>query len=70
MELRIGRGRGRGGRPIGNVDLREEIRNMRARLDVLEIGRHHVHTGDTSNEEFYEDEEETTTETLEVKILK
>ena len=70
MELIIGRGRGRRGRPIGNADLREEIRNLRARLDVLEIGRHHEHTGDTSDEEFFEEEEETTTENPKVKILK
>ena len=70
MELIIGRGRGRWGRPIGNADLREEIRNLRARLDVLETGRHHEHTGDTSDEEVFEEEEETTAETPEVKLLK
>ena len=43
---------------------------MRERLDVLETGRLHEHTGDTSDEEVFEEEEETTTETPEVKILK
>ena len=70
MGVRVGRGRGRRGRPIGNAYLREEIRNMRERMDVLEIDRHHEHTGDTSDEEVFEEEEETTVETPEVKILK
>ena len=39
-------------------------------MDVLETGRHHEHTGDTSDEEVFEEEEETTAETPEVKILK
>ena len=36
-------------------------------MDVLEIDRHHEHTGDTSDEEVFEEEEETTAETPEVK---
>ena len=43
---------------------------MRARLDVLETGRHHEHTRDTSDEEVFEEEEETTAETPEVKNTK
>ena len=35
MEVRVGRGRGRQGRPIANAKLREEIRNMRASLEDL-----------------------------------
>ena len=70
MEVRVGRGQGRRGRPIANADLGEEIRTLRKRLEASETRRHHEHTGDTSDEEFYEEEEETTSETPEVKILK
>ena len=69
MEVRIGRGRGRRGRPIANAKLREEVRTLRARLDSLETGIHHEHTGDTSDEEMPE-EEETTVETPEERVLK
>ena len=69
MGIRVGRGRGRRGRPVANADLREEIRNLRERLESLETGRNHEHTGDTSDEEVPEEEEETTTENPEVKIL-
>ena len=70
MGVRVGRGRGRRGRTVANVDLREEIRNLRERLESLETGRNHEHTGDTSDEEVPEEEEEKTTETPRVKILK
>ena len=70
MEVRVGRGRGRRGRPIANAYLREEIRNPRARLEALETHRHHEHTGDTSDEEVPKEEEETTAETLKVKNTK
>ena len=43
---------------------------MRERLEVLQTGIHHEHTGDTRDEEVFEEEEETTAETPEVKILK
>ena len=39
-------------------------------MEALETGRHHEHTGDTSDEQVYEEEEETTVENPEVKILK
>lgn len=45
MEVRVGRGRGRRGRAVANAELRDEIRNLRARLEALETGRHHEHTG-------------------------
>ena len=70
MEFKVGRGRGRRGRPIANADLREEIRTLRARLGALETRRHHDHTGDTSDEEVPKEEEEKIVETPEVKILK
>ena len=38
-------------------------------MDALETGRHHEHTRDTSDEEMPE-EEETTIETLEVRVLR
>ena len=50
MEVRVGRGRGRRGRPVANTDLREEIRALRTRLESLEIDRHYENTGDTSDE--------------------
>ena len=56
----VGRGQGRRGRPIVNADLREKIRTLRARLEALETRRHHENTGDTSDEEVFEEEEETT----------
>ena len=42
---------------------------MRARLDALETGKHHEHTGYTSDEEIPE-EEETTVETPKERVLK
>ena len=39
-------------------------------MEALETCSHHEHTGDTSDEEVHEEEEETTVETREVKILK
>ena len=57
MEVRVGRGRGRRGRPVSNEELREERRTLRARLEALETGIHHEHTGDTSDEEIHEEEE-------------
>ena len=65
MEVKNGRGRGRRGRPIDNSYLREEIRTLRARLEVLEVHRPHEHTRYTSDEE-----EEVTAETPELRILK
>ena len=70
MEVRVGRGRGRRGRPVANVKLREEVRTLRARVDALETGRHHEHTEDTSDEEVPKEEEETTIETPEVRVLR
>ena len=70
MEVRIGRGRGRRGRPVANAELREEIRNLRARLEALETNIHHKHTRDTSNEELSEEEEETIVETPEVRMFR
>ena len=49
--------------------MREEVRNLRARLEALEIYRKHEHIGDTSDEEVLE-EEETTVETHEVIMLR
>ena len=69
MEVRFGRGRGRRGRCVSNAEMREEIRNMRARLEALEISIHHEHTGDTSDEEIPEEEEETIVETAEVRMF-
>ena len=42
---------------------------MRVRMEVLDLCRPHEHTGDTSDEEVSEEEEEITAETPEVKIL-
>ena len=70
MEVGVGRGRDRRGRPVANAELREEIRTLRARLEALETNIHHEHTGDTSDEEIPEEEEETTVETLEVRMLR
>ena len=70
MDVIVGRGWGKRGRHVENVDLREEIKTLRARLEALETRSHHEHTGDTSDEEVPEEEEETTVETPEVKILK
>ena len=50
MEVRVGRGRGRRGRPFANAELREEIRTLRERMEALEIGIHHERTGDRSDE--------------------
>ena len=69
MEVRVGRGQGRRGRPVANTELREEIRTLRARLEALETRRHHENTQDTSGEEVPKEEEETTPKNLEVKIL-
>ena len=67
--MRVGRGRGRRGRHVANANLREDIRTLRARLEASETRRHHENTRDTSGEEVPKEEEETTPETLEVKIL-
>jgi len=48
MDIRIGRGHGRRGRPVGNAELREEVRTLRARLEALETSIHQEHTRDTS----------------------
>ena len=69
MEVIVGRGRGRQGRPVANGELREEMINLRARLEALENGIHHEHTGNTSDEEIPEEEEETTVETLEARMF-
>ena len=69
MEDRVGRGRGRHGRHVANAELRDEVRALRARLEALETGRHHEHTEDTGDEEVPE-EEETTAETPEVRMLR
>ena len=70
MEVRVGRGRGRRGRPVANADLREEIRTLRVGMEAIENHRNHEHNGDTSDEEVLEEEEETIAEIPEVKILK
>ena len=70
MEVKVGRGWGRQGRLVANAKLREDIRNLRARMEALEIGIHHEHTGDTSDEEIPEEEEETTVETSEVRMFR
>ena len=44
MEVRVGRGRGRRGRPVANAELRDEVRTLRARLEAIETSRHHEHT--------------------------
>ena len=50
--------------------MREEIRTLRARLEALETVRYYEHTGDTSDEEIPEEEEETTAKTPEVRMLR
>jgi hypothetical protein len=70
MVVRVGRGQGRRGRLVSNAELREEVRTLRARLDALETSIHHEHTGDTSDEEILEEEEETIVETPEVRVLR
>ena len=69
MDARDGKGRGRRGILVDNAYLREEIRTLRARLEVLEAHKPRGHTGDTSDED-EPGEEEATAETPEVKILK
>ena len=70
MEVRVGRGRGRRGRTAAKADLREEERNLRERLDALEIVRHYEHIGDTSDEEVLEEEEDASVETPKVRMLR
>ena len=70
MEVRVGRGRDRLGRPVANIELREEIRTLRARLEALETDIHHEHAGDTSDEEIPEEEEETTAKTPKVRMFR
>ena len=41
MEVKVGRGRGKRGRPDANANLRENIRTLRARLEALETCRNH-----------------------------
>ena len=53
MKVKGGRGRDRQGKHVANEKLREEVRTLRARLEALETGRHHEHTGDTSDEEVH-----------------
>ena len=70
MEARVGRGRGRRGRPIANLELREEIRTLRGMLESLETGRHHEKTGDKSDEEIPEEGEETNVVSPEVRMFR
>ena len=70
MKFKVERGRGKWGIPIANAELREEIRNLRARLEALETNIHHKHTRDTSDEELSEEEEETIVETPEVRMFR
>ena len=50
MAFRIGRGRGgRGGRPIANAEVMEELRVMREEMtDMREFGRRDPEVGDVS----------------------
>ena len=70
MESRVGRGQGRRGRPVANLELREEIRTLRERMEALEAGIHHENTRDTSDKEIPEEEEETAAETHEVRMFR
>ena len=69
MEVRVGRGRGRQGRPVANAELREEKRTLRARLEALETSILHEHTGNTSDKEIPK-KEEIIVETHEVRIFR
>ena len=44
MEVGVGRGRERRGRHVVNVELREEIRTLRARMESIETNRRHEQT--------------------------
>ena len=70
LEVTVGKSWGRRGRPVANVELREEIRTLRARMEALETGRHHEHVGEISDEDIPEGEEETTVETPEVRMFR
>ena len=70
MEVKVGRGQGRWGRHVSNAELREEIITLRERMEALETGIHHEHTGDTIDEEIPEEEEKTTVETPEVRMFR
>ena len=60
MVVRIGRGRGRGrGRPLANDKVIEEMREVRARMGAVELGRQRDPVeGDVSEPEGDEQEEE------------
>ena len=62
MAVRIGRGRGRGrGRPTTNAEVMEEVRELRARMPTMELGRQRdLVAGDVSELEKEEHEEEET----------
>ena len=71
--MRAGRAQGRGGRPMGNVKLREEIRRLQACLQAMEVGRQRDHKArDVSEvgEEAREKGAAHVEEALEVKLLR
>lgn len=58
MAVRVGGARGRGrGRPTANAEITEEVRELRARMAAIELGRHPV-AEDVSEPEDEEHEEE------------
>ena len=57
MNRRAGRARGRGGRPVGNAELREEIRRLQARLEAMEARRQRDPEGGDVSEAKEETEE-------------
>lgn len=73
MNKQAGRARGRGGRPVGNAELREEIRRLQARLEAMEARRQRDPEGEDVSEAEEETEEEGATpveEAVEIKLLK
>lgn len=47
MAFRVGRGHGGKGRPVGNVEVMEAVKQMQARLEALIVGRN-IDDGDVS----------------------
>jgi len=73
MNRQAGRARGRGGIPVGNAELREEIRRLQVQLEAIEVGRQRDHEGgdiSEAEEELEEGGAALTKEVAEIELLR
>ena len=75
FQFQRGHGRGgRGGKPVANAEVMEEMRTLRAEVEAIRnVGRRDPEAGDVSEveqEDNTEEEEEVTEENLGLKLLK